>query len=154
VTVSAEHDKKFDAFVSTLKALGAKAAYVGVLASGKANESHGNGEDAITNVQVATWNEFGTDDIDERSFLRDTLTIKKAEIEASMAKRVGLALTGKISPDEVHERTGLQVVGMCQQRISDGIPPGNAPSTLAQKDSAPPLIDTGQLRGAITHEVR
>lgn len=156
MSVEVGNDPKFAAFVGVLKALGAKAAYVGVLASGKANEAHGNseGERAITNVDVATWNEFGTDDIDERSFLRDTLSIKKVEIESSVAKRVKLALTGKIGPDDVHDRTGLQVQGMCQQRIADGIAPGNAPATIERKGSATPLIDTGQLRSAITYEVR
>lgn len=154
MTVDVSKDPKFAAFAETLKSLGEKSAYVGVLAGGKANEPHASdGDEPLTNVQIATWMEFGTDDIPERSFLRDTLTIKKAEIEASIAKRIGLALTGKISIDEVHERTGLQVVGMCQERIAQGIQPGNAPSTIAKKKSATPLIDTGQLRSAITHEV-
>lgn len=42
------------------------------------------------------------------------------------------------------------VAGEMQGRIAQGIPPPNAPSTIAKKGSSTPLIDTGQLRSSIT----
>ena len=148
MTVTSSADEKFKAFGELLRELGGKSAYIGVLASGKANEAHGDEDDAPTNVMVATIHEFGGGDVPERSFLRETLRLTKVEIEAAVAKRVRLALTGKIRPDEVHERTGIQVVGLCQEHIAQGISP-----PLKVREGTP-LIDTGQLRASITYEVR
>jgi len=143
------NDPKFAASTETLKKLEQKAAYVGVLASGKANESHGgDGDEPLTNVQIATWHEFGTEDIPERSFLRETLRLTKTEVEAFATKRVRDCLTGKIAPDAVHDAVGIKVVGLCQEHIAQGI---NPPLKVRE---GTPLIDTGQLRSSITHEVR
>lgn len=156
MTVTSSTDEKFKAFGELLRELGAKSAYIGVLASGKANEAHeSSGDEPLTVLQVATWNEFGTGEIPERSFLRDTLSIKKAEVEAFAAKQIHLALTGKIAPDWAHDRIGQEVQGMCQKRIADGIAPANAQSTIDKKGSDKPLVGrTGVLRASITYEVR
>lgn len=52
------------------------------------------------------------------------------------------------------ERVGLWAQGSIQQRISDGIPPPNAESTIRRKGSSTPLIDTGQLRTSIKYRVK
>lgn len=145
MSVSIGDDPKFAAFAETLKKLGQKAAYVGVLAGGKGNEVHGEG---VTNVQIATWQEFGTDTIPERSFLRETLRLTKPEVEKFVAKRMQDCLTGGLTPDGVHEAVGVKVVGLCQEHMAQGINP-----PLKSREGTP-LIDTGQLRKSITHEVK
>jgi hypothetical protein len=40
-----------------------------------------------------------------------------------------------------------------QMRISQGIPPALAQATVDRKKSSVPLVDTGQLRSAITWQV-
>lgn len=155
MSVEIGNDPKFAKFAETLKRLGEKAAYIGVLASGKGNEPHsGSGDEPVTQLQVATWMEFGTSDdegdeiVPERSFLRETLRLTKPEVEAFVTKRVRDCLTGKIAPDAVHEATGIKVVGLCQEHIAQGINP-----PLKYREGTP-LIDTGQLRSSITYEVR
>ena len=51
------------------------------------------------------------------------------------------------------QRIGLWAQSEIQQRISDGIPPQNAPYTINKKGSSTPLVDTGQLRSSISFKV-
>lgn len=44
--------------------------------------------------------------------------------------------------------------GQIQQKISDGVPPPNAQSTIDKKGSSTPLINTGQFRSSIRGKVR
>ena len=62
-------------------------------------------------------------------------------------------IAGKRTKDEVLELLGQQCVGQIQERISEGIDPPNAPSTIRQKGSSTPLIDTGALRSAVNYRV-
>lgn len=123
-----------------------------------ANHQHSH----MTVAQIAQVHEFGkvihqpkmrrTIVIPERSFLRRTVEI----FEDAILRRESLLALGYIH-GKFALRTGLElfgmyVVGLVQQRIADGIPPENAPSTKARKKSSKPLIDTGQLRQSITHK--
>ena len=64
-------------------------------------------------------------------------------------------ILGKQTPAAAYERIGQVVVGLVKKRIAEGIEPGNAPSTLEKKaPKTKPLIDSGQLRSSITHEVK
>lgn len=40
------------------------------------------------------------------------------------------------------------------QTINDGIEPALKEATIKRKKSSKPLLDTGRLKGAITHEIR
>jgi len=56
-------------------------------------------------------------------------------------------------------KDGLETFGQVAEiqitaTIDRGVPPPNAPSTIAAKGSSQPLFDTGQLYGQISHEVR
>lgn len=153
-TTKVEADPKFKAFIKRLEESARTEVFVGVLGPNAA-ASH----DAVTNVDVATWNEFGVEidgeeHVPERSFLRATIDIKNAEITKRLGAELGKAYAGKQSTHNAFDRTGLAVVGMVQQRIADGIPPGNADATIEKKGSNKPLIDTGQLRSSISHQVK
>lgn len=143
-------DRGMDQFRARLREIGAKTVYIGVLGSGKGNEAHGR----VTNVDVATWQEFGTVDeegnehVPERSFLRATIPIKKADIEARAATEIRKALAGTQTVEASMGRIGEAVVGMVKRRMAEGIDP-----PLVSREGTP-LIDSGQLRSAITHEVR
>ena len=118
----------------------------------KASETHANS--VVPNILIATVHEFGTDQIPERSYIRNTVDLKGKEIESTMAKQVDLISLGKATTETVLERLGLFVKGLIQRRISDGIPPPLKEKTIERKKSSKPLVDTGQLRASILHEVR
>jgi hypothetical protein len=155
VTAKVEPNKKFQEFIERLIAIDRTQVFIGVLSSGKAQESHG----LATQVDVATWNEFGVtidgvEHVPERSFLRATIDLKHAEITKRAATELGKVFTGKQSVTDAYERIGAAAVGIVQDRIAAGIAPDNDPATIERKGSSTPLIDTGQLRGSITYEVR
>lgn len=177
MSATAEADPKFLAFLERLKSIDRTEVFIGVLSSGKAQMPHpepvrqkegesgaahkkrakavaSSSTSAVTQVDVATWMEFGAGDVEERSFLRDTINIKHAEITSRANKEIGKVAAGKQTAAVAYDRIGADVVGMVQKRIADGIAPGNDPATIAKKGSSTPLIDSGQLRSAITHEVK
>lgn len=110
-------------------------------------------EDGVTVVDVARWAEFGLGQ-PQRSWLRATVDMNRAKINDRIRKEMKAVFQGKRSMRQALDRVGLYVVGLIQQRIADGIEPANAESTVAQKGSSKPLIDTGQLRGSISSRTR
>ncbi len=111
-------------------------------------------------VIIAATNEFGNLDqsavgaIPERSFLRSTVDAGEAEILADLQGAVIFALDG----EDLEKSLGLvgeKWVGKVKKTIKDLKTPINAPSTIRQKGSDNPLIDTGQnLRNRITWQIR
>jgi hypothetical protein len=120
------------------------------------------GSKKLTVGDVATINEFGAEItlpngktviIPERSFIRATFD-QHGDALQRRASMIGKAiLLTKVTPTQGLNLLGLHAVGLVQQRMAAGVPPPNAPSTIKRKKSSKPLIDKGQLRGAITHEV-
>ncbi len=113
-------------------------------------------------VKYASVNEFGTNNagkgnntvIPERSFLRATIDANRKKIIAIIDKGKVALVAGKISQKDILEEIGLFVEGKVKERISRGIKPENAPSTIRQKGSSTPLIDSGRLRQSIIHIVK
>lgn len=114
-----------------------------------------NYPDGTSVFLVGAVHEFGSEDgrIPERSFLRGTMRAKQRELDA-IAETVAKKVTRSGGTFE----QGLNMLGSVlaaaiQEAIADGIPPPNAPSTIARKGSSKPLIDTGHLRQSITWKV-
>lgn len=106
-----------------------------------------------TIADIAAFNEFGTERIPARSFIRawaDESIAENKRILSAIARNV---VTGKATAEQGLDQAGLRFVGEIQNRISNGVQPPNAPSTIARKGSSTPLIDTGQLRSSIRHRV-
>lgn len=87
--------------------------------------------------------------IPQRSFVRAWFDESQPFIAQTLVSQMALVVAGKLTPEVAGERIALAFEGSMKQRISRGIPPPNAPSTIARKGSSKPLIDTGQLRNAI-----
>lgn len=104
---------------------------------------------------VAAANEFGTTDgrVPERSFIRATVDSRRNDIAEVMQKQMKLLEDGKRSAKDVAEIVGLWTANAIKKYMTDLQEPPNAPSTVARKGSSNPLIDTGQLRSAVTHKV-
>jgi len=112
-------------------------------------------------VLVAMWNEFGTKNIPERSFIRETVDKKKKQIFGLKKKMYEDILDGQKSTRRALEIIGEYVQSQTQLTIKRKKSPPNALSTqrakgrrLGKKSGRlvdNPLIDTGQLIQSIRH---
>jgi hypothetical protein len=120
----------------------------------KAGQQHRGS--TMTVAQIAAVHEFGAParGIPERSMLRETIRIHDGKYRDAMRK-IGLGITaGKIDQRRGLDLLGVMIKGDVQQRIAAGIAPALKPATVRRKGSSTPLIDTGQMRGSLDHEVR
>lgn len=113
-----------------------------------------NEEDGVTIGQVATFVEYGTETAPARSFIRDTIDMNRARYSKMILALNGHVVEGKMTTKRALELVGTRVQADIRNRMAQGIPPPNAPSTIAKKKSSTPTIDTGQLKGAVNYEVR
>lgn len=127
---------------------------VGVLSDEPKEERDGAGEE-ISLLEVAAIHEFGAPaaNIPQRSFIRETVDVKREEIQRLQLVQAQRIVKGDVEPEAAVEQIGARVKGMIQQRIAAGIEPPNAPSTIERKGSSKPLVDTGQLRESIDYQV-
>lgn len=116
----------------------------------------GNYNDGTPIAVIAAANHFGTTTepkIPARRFL-DVAVANKSKRYANIVKRqIPKVLDGKIDMDAVLDAIGNAAVGDVQDYITDLSEPANAPSTIAKKGSSNPLIDTGNLKQSIRHEI-
>lgn len=91
--------------------------------------------------------------IPERSFLRSTFDEQNKKWFQFVKKRIPSLLDGRISARQLCELLGTKMVADIQKKIKDIDDPPNATSTIAQKGSSSPLIDTGGLRMRVTYKV-
>lgn len=142
-------DKGYSRLLKTIVSGKNASLKVGIFGA-KAQETEPNGK---TLLEIATINEFGAGHVPERSFIRGYCDEHGAEVVAHVKADCERAVKMRIPFEVVLERLGLFVVGGIQKRISEGIAPPNAASTVAKKGSSTPLIDTGKLRAAIAYQV-
>ena len=107
-------------------------------------------------LDLATVHEFGSKDgrIPQRSFIRATCDKKQKEYLGLMAKLQNQYLERKLTLKQALAKLGSVVEKDIVTTIVRGIEPSLKPATIKRKKSSKPLIDTGRLKGAITHEVR
>ena len=123
---------------------------VGVLGP-KSQEEHQGAQ--MTVADIAAVHEFGTDRIPRRSWLSGYIDANQKEIKRVMRVLARKVEKGRMTLREAHATLGVSIQGQIQARIAQNIPPPLAESTIARKGSSVALIDTGQLRSAITHRV-
>jgi butyrate kinase len=109
-----------------------------------------SGEDVVT---IAFANEFGYQNIPERSFLRAGFDSNQSRINQICESLLDRVLQGDITVAAMYEAIGAEITGMIQDYMTNLRDPPNAPATIEQKGSSNPLIDTGQLRSSITWKV-
>jgi len=157
-----DKDAGWDALKDRVLKLSAPGAYALVGVQGQQAASAHRAAAPMTVVDLAVVHEFGKvihkEDgteivIPQRSFIRATIDEYAPKLQRTASALGQGVLIGKFQTRQALELLGQQGVGLIQQRIADGIPPPNADSTKARKGSSTPLVDTGQLRGSITHRV-
>lgn len=150
-------DRGLNSRVAALRDFERYEVVVGVLADKGGDRAAGDGSD-LTVLDIAIIHEFGAPDaaypIPERSFCRAYVDENREQIRAWLRALVARVFAGAITVRQAFEQLGARVAAGMQARISAGIDPPNAPSTVERKGSSTPLVDTGQLRASITYLVR
>ncbi len=123
------------------------------------HEGAGDYPTGVGVADVATWNEFGTRNIPERSFIRSTMDIKRRNFLKFEEKLFDQMISGLINEKQVINKMGFRIKSAIETRIktaSQWAEP-NALSTATQKNrsggairGASPLIETGLLSRSIT----
>ena len=121
----------------------------------------GSSKDGVSYALIAGVHEFGVTIkqakgdivIPERSFIRSTFDEKNEQWFNFVKKRMPAVLTGTMPVKRLMELLGEKIVSDIKKKIKDIDDPPNAASTIAQKGSSSPLIDTGGLRMRITYKV-
>lgn len=120
----------------------------------KAQARHKGSEEGETVAEIMRKHEFGLG-VPERSFIRAFIDENRDMIQKdvrAVLKKAALS-NGSFTVEHGLKLLGTKYEGLIKGRISDGIPPPNSDATIARKGSSKPLIDTGQGRAAISHEV-
>lgn len=126
--------------------LGVRVGIIGSKASAqKTGPATGN-----TVAEIASIHEFGLG-VPRRSFIRDyvdenEVTIRKWERAAGVN-----IMKGKWGTEQAMELLGLQLVDDIKEWFNTLRP--LAEETIRRKGSSKPLVNTGQLKSSITHEV-
>ena len=82
------------------------------------------------------------------------MTENKKQLNLQTDILIGQILTGRSSVKKALNLLGVQIASLIKRKITILRDPPNAPSTIAQKGSTNPLVDTGRLRASINHEVK
>lgn len=141
-------------YLKNLQAMKTHHVAVGLPASKVGDKKY---EDGVSVIEVGAAHEFGTEDLDERSFLRVPFTLKKSEINRAIEAQVAA-----IGAGQKDAKTALNLIGIVARNISVkafetggyGTWPDIKEATKKAKGSTAILIDKGELRGDITWEVR
>jgi phage gpG-like protein len=139
--------------VARIKALSASKASVrvGILSDAPKKEREG-ATGKLSLLEVAAVHEFGAPaaGIPQRSFIRATIDERADDIARLERALLAKVVSGEIALKSALDAVGAKVAGWIQQRIAAGIEPALSPATVAKKKSSTPLVDTGQLRRAVT----
>ena len=113
------------------------------------HDDSGSDSRGVSNAQKGIWNEFGTEHIPERSFLRATIFANVENYERLMGNMINDVVYERITADEAYTALGNRVVIDVKKAVTDFSSPANAASTIAAKGFDNPLIETGAMRDAI-----
>lgn len=115
----------------------------------------GPASDGVQVVDYAIFNEFGTEHIPARPFMRHTADTQERPLQEYTRRLIGPMLEGQRSVDQVLHSVGQWYQRAMQSTVrnSRSWAEPNAPSTIALKGSSLPLRDHGVLLGAIRYEI-
>lgn len=106
-------------------------------------------------VKVGAIQEFGAPNrnIPERSFMRAGFDKSRKLLMDTSTKLYDKILNGTMTTEIAIKILGLFHIDQIKAFINLLKHPANAPSTIRQKGSSNPLVNTGQMRNSIQHEV-
>lgn len=116
-----------------------------------------------SNIQKAVWNEFGTrggasgggwgGPVPERPFMRNAIRSNRGKYKDAMKTSAAKILRGDTGLRIVLAKLGVVAQGDIQSEITSLSSPPNSPVTIALKGSSNPLIDSGEMRQAVTWKI-
>lgn len=105
-------------------------------------------------ADIGMMHEYGTKDIPQRSWMRQTFALRRANLIALQARIAAGIMAGTMNPKTAMGLLGAYMSGAIKATItSDGNFAPLAPATIRAKGSSKPLIETGSMVGAITWKV-
>lgn len=104
-------------------------------------------------VQKAMFNEFGTETIPERPFMRTTFATRQGKYAFALQRALEKVVEGKMTIEQALGLIGLEAVKDVQTTITMLREPPNAESTIEKKGSSNPLIDTGRMRQSVSFQI-
>ena len=113
------------------------------------HEDAGQHEGGVTNAQLGAIHEFGTDNIPARPWLAPGVRSGDVEYLTIITDAVAAGESLSVALD----RVGVVAASKAQLYMTELSSPANAASTIANKGSSNPLIDTGALRASIAYKV-
>lgn len=116
----------------------------------KAAAQH-EGAEGLSNADLALIHEFGLG-VPERSFIRAAFDANREKYLGIMQRLVRGVYEGKMTIERALGLLAMQAASDIRKLIveGEGVPPPNAPATIARKGSSRPLVDTAQMKNAIT----
>jgi len=111
--------------------------------------------DGTSLALIAAVHEFGSpeNNIPERSFIRAGILRGRPKFERLNAANLRLVVLGKKTVEQAIEQLGVVASGEVKREFTVGTFEPLKPATIARKGSSKPLIDTGNLRQAITYVI-
>lgn len=134
-------------FLKMIKELGELQVRIG-FQHGEATE-----DDGTDVCDVAAWNELGTVNMPSRPFLRKSVDENEGKIKSYLKSMKNVMLNGA-SAEEILKEIGIFQKDLIQEKITDGEFAPNAQSTIRQKGSSKPLIDTGRMRQSVNYVIK
>ncbi len=113
------------------------------------------GEDGEV-AEIAAFNEFGTETIPARPFLRLAIDTNKSQIGKAFDEAFNSIVDRKATAIQAANRLGLFGVSIVKKQITTSTTwaEPNAPATIDRKGSSTPLVDTAQMLNSVTYVVR
>lgn len=111
-----------------------------------------HGDSGLHVAEVAAANEFGTDTIPERPFMRLSDKKIRADVDKMAPKLLGHIVSGRMNVSKMLDLIGLKAVARIKETIQGSVPPPNAPRTIARKGSSTTLVDTSQMYQSVNYE--
>lgn len=139
-------DKGWNRIKKELKAANGSYTKIGILTGA------GTEENGTLIVDVAKDNEYGTNKIPARPFMRTSFDESRIETNRIIDKLYSKIFKGENTTKQSLDILGLYMTGKIQKKITDIRTPVNSPVTIAIKKSSNPLIDTGTMRRSVTHK--
>lgn len=116
---------------------------------GSKNSPFKNIAPTATIIEIAAYNEFGTDTIPERPFLRTTIKENRAKYIELVKDLMVKIVNGKLAADKAVAILAEKAVADVQTKIDTIKSPPNTELTKEWKGSSNPLIDTGLMRKSV-----
>jgi hypothetical protein len=143
-----DRDFGFSQILKSLKALKNKQLHVGIL------EGSGDNENGELIADYACANEYGTEHIPARSFMRSTFDEKNTDWNKALNGVAERVVGGEsIDVERAVGLVGEQVVNDIKEKISSNVPPPLKEATRARKKSSKTLIDTGIMHNSINFKI-